>query len=70
MTAPVYACARCGKAAREEDTFLCGDCLDSAIRVVEQKTVERLHPGDHKAQRALLMEAYEWRGWARRMRRA
>lgn len=67
MTAPVYACARCGKAERAEDTFLCLDCLDSDVRVVEQKAAEATFPGDHRQQRRLLMEAYGWQGWSRRM---
>lgn len=62
----VYACARCGKAPRAEDTFLCSDCLYDPLRFVEQRTAEQLHPGDHKAQRALLIEAYAWKGWSRR----
>lgn len=66
----VYACARCGKAERADDTFICRDCLDSDVRVVEQGTAERIHPGNHKAQRALLIEAYAWFGWNRRFKGA
>ena len=67
MTAPVYACARCGKRERAEDTFLCAYCLDDPFRKVEQRTVELLHPGDHKAQRALLVETYAWFGFGKRL---
>ena len=70
MTAPVYACVRCGIAEREEDTFLCGHCLDLHERTVELRDAEIQFPGDHKAQRRHLTNVYGWQGWNRRMSRA
>lgn len=62
------ACARCGENRRHDDTFLCSDCLDSPNRHVEQRTAELAYPGDHREQRRLLIEAYDWRGWNRRLK--
>ena len=68
MTAPVYACARCGERERAGDTFLCRKCLASSTRLREQGIAEATFPGDHKAQRALLTQSWHWQGWNRRMK--
>lgn len=59
------ACARCGKAARADDTYLCLDCLGSRLRLAEQAAAETIHPGDYKSQRATLTTSYDWQGWHR-----
>lgn len=68
MTAPVYACARCGNRERTDNTFLCSDCLRSRKQIKEKLVVQRLHPLDGNAQRAALIKSFGWAGWQRRLK--
>lgn len=64
-----YWCARCGQNPRYGDSFICDLCTALEATRVELRSVETLHPGDHPAQRALLIEVYDWRGFNRRIRK-
>lgn len=66
MTAPVYACARCGEKPRDGDTFLCADCWVDPDRDDEQSAVSDL---PSSTQRSALI-ASGWAGWHRRMKAA
>lgn len=68
MSAPVYACARCGQSPRADDTFLCASCLVSRDAKKEQRIAEATYPGEYREQRRHLIEVYHWAGWHRRLK--
>lgn len=69
MSAPVFACARCGENPRDGDTFLCADCRRSRRRMKEVRVAQRVS-SEAKGQRKVLIEAYGWAGWNRRLKGA
>jgi len=68
MTAPVYACARCGENPREGDTFLCADCLLDPKRMSETYSAQAGAPDDAREQRRLLVSMAGWAGWSKRIK--
>lgn len=68
MSAPVYACARCGVEPRDGDTYLCVGCLDDPQRMVEMRCAQVGSPDNAKEQRRLLISMANWAGWHRRLK--